>query len=861
VGGRVHSIEVTADGAVWFATLGNTEDDRETAGFYRYDGGPLEQWIDPDSILAHRSYALDEAADGTLWFGSRGGLARWSNGSWTSWRASDDLGEESIVQTRVFTVQSDGEGGAWFGYGPDVAQGLGHLFADGTVVHLLEEDGLPDNSIKEVVRDPGGEVWVSTSRGIARRADGAWAVFDGTTGLDPSNAWPLAFDQGAVIIGTTLGVQILDRSEQTNPPPDVRLLNAVAVEGSTVRARWDVRAFRGELAPDRIQVRHRIDNRPWGAWGSSRDLWLTTDSADLDWGRHTMAHQAKGLHGQLSEPHSVSFVVPFPVVLRPIFLGPVGALTALLCALGFQLRSRRVRTDHELRSSERRFRSLVDSAPDAIAILDIDNWRFTGANRSANQLLGLDLADQPVSTLTDLRIEDPDALEEAPALEVSIERALAGQSLLFEWTLQSPGGPVPVEVRLSRFPGEGRRLVRFSMLDVRDRQEAERHRHELEAHLRQSQRIEAIGQLTGGVAHDFNNLLTVISGNLELLLLDLDDDQSATELAKGALEAADRSGLLTSRLLAFSRKQALQSQSVDVVKLVGSLLDLLARSLGETIDIQTTYAPGCPPAYVDRGQLENAIVNLAVNARDAMPDGGTLSIVVDSTFIGEAAATAEWEVAPGSFVSVSISDTGTGMTDEVMAKVFDPFFTTKEVGRGSGLGLSMVYGFVRQTGGLIRIQSSLDEGSTIELLLPVADRPEVSQELTERRKVLAQGQGETILVVEDAPQVLEFTTRLCNRLGYLTIQAVNGPDAIEILESDATIDLLLSDVVLPGGINGVELASEARRIRPGLPVLLTSGYAEQPVLERARAMPDVGFVSKPFDTTTLADRLRERLEA
>ena len=568
-----------------------------------------------------------------------------------------------------------------------------------------------------------------------------------------------------------------------------------------------------------------------------------------------------GLHGQRSEPHVVSFVVPFPTVLRPIFIGPVGALTAMLLALGLQLRARRVRTDHELRTSERRFRSLVDSAPDAIVILDIDSWRFTSANRSASQLLGLELTQRSLETLTDLRVDQPDALEQAPDLEVSIERALAGQSLLFEWTLETPQGPVPVEVRLSRFPGEGKRLVRFSMLDVRDRQEAERHRHELEARLRQSQRIEAIGQLTGGVAHDFNNLLTVISGNLELLLSDLGDDASARELATGALEAADRSGLLTSRLLSFSRKQALQSQPVDVVKLVEGLLDLLARSLGETIEIETSYEPDCPAALVDRGQLENALVNLAVNARDAMPEGGTLSIVVESTYIDEAAATAAWEVAPGAFVSVGISDTGTGMSEEVMTKVFDPFFTTKEVGRGSGLGLSMVYGFVRQSGGLLRIRSAVGEGSVFELFLPVADRPEVVAEKPAERKVLAQGRGETILVVEDEPQVLEFTTRLCNRLGYLTIQAVNGPDAIEILKSDAPIDLLLSDVVLPGGINGVDLAGEARRIRPDLPVLLTSGYAEQPVLERARAMTDVGFVSKPFDTTTLADQLRERLEA
>ena len=863
-GGTVHRIHTTRDGTVWLLALGDTAATRGGAGVFRYTADGFERFEDPDGFLRSRAYGFSEGEDGALWFGTLRGLSRWQDGVWTHWSSEDGLGEREAPfrnQPRVFAVLADPDGGAWFGYGHDSPNGLGRVLPDGELVHYFQADGIPGNSVIEIGRAPDGEMWISTDGGGGRHADGIWAGFDGTTGLDPVNTWPLEFDENGVLFGTTRGVRRLDRSEEGDPPPEITLSTPATVQGPVVRIEWDVQAYRGSMPTAVIRVRTRLDGSEWSPWTPARRLWTTTDSVG-GWGDHTLEVQSKGLHGQLSEPFPIAFTVPYPVLLRPVFFGPIGILAMALVGLGVAGRKRRIKAAARLLASERRFRTLVDSAPDAIAIFDASTGRFVTANRRAEVLMRFNWDPEAMPTLEDLGLVDgshPDA--GAGTVRLQIERALAGEQPVFEWLIQGPNGPVPTEVRLARLYSAGRDLVRFSLFDVSARKEAEARRLELEEQLGQAQRIEALGKLTGGVAHDFNNLLTVISGNLELLLDSHGDDEEVCELAASALEAAGRSSLLTARLLAFSRRQALVSQSVDVVELVKGLLDLLERSLGETVTIHTSWSEQVPPALIDPAQLENALVNLAVNARDAMPSGGDVHIEVEAVSISGAEADA-LEVSAGEFVSLSITDTGTGMPEETRARAFDPFYTTKEVGKGSGLGLSMVYGFVRQSGGMVTLDTRMGLGTRVQLFLPAADlppQPDAPGDLPTRE--LAQGAGEHILIVEDEPRVLDFTTRLCARLGYTTQGVATAPEALELLRSDARIDLLFSDVVLPGGMNGVELAIEARSIREGIPVLLTSGYAEQPILELAQSIPDVGVVSKPFDTMTLAERIRAAIEA
>jgi CheY-like chemotaxis protein len=298
---------------------------------------------------------------------------------------------------------------------------------------------------------------------------------------------------------------------------------------------------------------------------------------------------------------------------------------------------------------------------------------------------------------------------------------------------------------------------------------------------------------------------------------------------------------------------------VDLVSLVKSLLDLLRRSLGETVEITTRFERNLGQALVDPSQLEHAIINLAVNARDAMGSGGKLLIEAANASLDKIEV-AKHGASATSFVVLSITDTGMGMTDETKSRAFDPFFTTKDVGKGSGLGLSMVYGFVRQSGGFVNIHSRPDEGTTVELFLPKALGLADEEEPDTAERGLVHGSGETVLVVEDDPRVLDFTTRLCSRLGYVPIAATNAREALQALGDTPDVAVLFSDMILPGGVNGVELALRARRVRPDLPVLLTSGYADPSILELQQSLPGVGMISKPFDTMTLATSLRSLLD-
>jgi PAS domain S-box-containing protein len=387
-------------------------------------------------------------------------------------------------------------------------------------------------------------------------------------------------------------------------------------------------------------------------------------------------------------------------------------------------------------------------------------------------------------------------------------------------------------------------------------------RRRIEEQLRQSQKMEAVGQLTGGVAHDFNNLLTVILGNLDNLQHFLPENPEARRMAAAIQRASSRAATLTHRLLAFARRQPLEPKPIDVNKLVAGMSDLLRRSLGEGIVIETVLAGGLWRTLADPNQLENALLNLAVNARDAMAHGGKLTLETANAYLDETYAEAHADLAPGQYVMIAVTDTGSGMTRDVAEKAFEPFFTTKEVGQGTGLGLPQVYGFVKQSGGHVKIYSEPDEGTTVKLYLPrLAAAEPAAEGPSEARPKPAATLGETILVVEDDEDVRTYSADILRGLGYGVIEAPAGPDALHLLESRPEIRLLFTDVGLPGGLNGRQLADEAMRRRPGLKVLFTTGYARNAIVHQGRLDPGVELIVKPFTAASLAAKVRQVLQS
>lgn len=419
--------------------------------------------------------------------------------------------------------------------------------------------------------------------------------------------------------------------------------------------------------------------------------------------------------------------------------------------------------------------------------------------------------------------------------------------------LHGDGSPRRVIDRGFVIRDDNGRAVRMlgSMLDVTGQRE-------LEERVLQAQKMEAVGQLTGGVAHDFNNLLTVLIGNAEILLDELPPHNPLRRHAELSLSTAERGAELTNRLLAFARRQALQPEVVQLDRQLAGMQALLRRTLNESIDIEQVRGEDLWSAEVDPGQLEVALLNLAINARDAMPGGGRLILETANAWLDEDYAAQHADVIPGAYVRVSVSDTGEGMLPEVAERAFEPFFTTKEVGKGSGLGLSMVFGFVKQSGGHIKIYTEAGEGTTVKLYFPRAARAGDARPAPE---TAPSPRGlEHILVVEDDELVRQHLVGQLQSLGYRVSSAGDGPAALRLLETIDEIDLLLTDIIMPGGINGPELAERVLSLRPGTRVLYTSGYTENAIVHHGRVDPGVALLSKPYRRQELASKVRSVLD-
>ncbi|MFE1599242.1 hybrid sensor histidine kinase/response regulator [Methylobacterium sp. ID0610] len=488
---------------------------------------------------------------------------------------------------------------------------------------------------------------------------------------------------------------------------------------------------------------------------------------------------------------------------------------------------------------------------DVMLVADFEG-RITALNPAWTSLLGW-----PAEAMLGENFLDLVHPEDGAATLAEVGKLAAGQTTLrFENRYRHRDGSYRW-LSWTAVPHE--QLIHAIGRDVQGEKEAAEALAKTEEALRQAQKMEAVGQLTGGIAHDFNNLLTGIIGSLELLSTRiaqgrLKDVERYTTAAQGA---ARRAAALTHRLLAFSRRQTLDPKPTDVNRLVAGMEDLIRRTVGPEVAIEVVGTAGLWPTLVDPNQLENALLNLCINARDAMPEGGRITIETANRWF-EPRIARERDLEPGQYVSLCVSDTGTGMTSEVIAKAFEPFFTTKPLGEGTGLGLSMIYGFVRQSGGQVRIYSEVGQGTNVCLYLPrhLGEAPpaDPSQDLAEAPRAVV---GETVLVVDDEPTVRMLVGEVLEELGYAAIEAVDGASGLTILQSDVRIDLLVTDVGLPGGMNGRQMADAARVSRPDLKVLFITGYAENAVVSHGHLAPGMHVMTKPFAMEALAVRIRD----
>lgn len=523
---------------------------------------------------------------------------------------------------------------------------------------------------------------------------------------------------------------------------------------------------------------------------------------------------------------------------------------ALAAANATLLREIEVRRQAEiaLRASEARLRAVTHALPDRVFVMD-EEGRYCDV-----------LADPKNPAWPRAASLKGQLLNEAHSPEMAafflglIRGALETQRIqVAEYELPTRSGrhwfesrTVPLDVRFDDKPA--------TIVVVRDLTE----RKHAEIQLRQAQKMQAVGQLTGGIAHDFNNLLAVIMGNLELLHEQLTAQPRLLDLTQQALKSVDRGANLSRRLLAFARRQPLLAQPTHLNRLVVGMLDLIQRTLGSAIQVDTTLATDLGVTLVDPGQFESALLNLVINARDAMPRGGRLLVETANVLLDEEqVAVYQEDMRPGPYVMLAVRDSGMGMAPDVLEHVFEPFFSTKDAGRGSGLGLSIIYGLVKQSGGHITIDSEPGQGATVRLYLPRIEYQEASAPLEPSAfdQAHLQGQGETILVVEDDAGVRLFAVTALERMGYDIRQAGTAATALEILDATPEVALLFTDIVLPGDMDGVQLAAEAQRRRSGLRVLLTSGYTEHALVGNGRITEGVEVLTKPYHKSELARKL------
>ncbi|SEJ33221.1 PAS domain S-box protein [Paraburkholderia diazotrophica] len=509
--------------------------------------------------------------------------------------------------------------------------------------------------------------------------------------------------------------------------------------------------------------------------------------------------------------------------------------------------------------SEQRFRMLVNGVTDYAIFMLSPDGTITNWNAGARRIKGFS-AEEVIGSHFSRFYTPEDTAAGLPEHGLSIA-ANEGRFESEGWRVRKDGQRFWAHVVIDAIRSEDGTLVGFAKItrDITERMDASRQLEETRMALFRAQKMEAVGKLTGGVAHDFNNLLQILRGNLELLDSRHHRDSWTRERVNKAIDAVDRGSKLASQLLAFGRQQPLQPVVINLAAALRGMDDLLRRALGETIRVETVVAGGLWNTLVDIHQLENVILNLAINARDAMPDGGKLTMELSNAMLDDEYIATVPDVAAGQYVLLAVTDTGTGMQQDVVERAFDPFFTTKPEGQGTGLGLSMAYGFVKQSGGHIKIYSELDHGTTVKIYLPRSAKPAI--EPPPRMRTPVRGGTETILVVEDDQKVQTTAIDTLTELGYHVLKADDAQQALTVLRSGVDVDLLFSDVVMPGPVRSTDMAAQAVTLLPRLKVLFTSGYTHNAIVHGGRLDPGVELLSKPYSREQLAHKVRQMLDS
>ncbi|HEX6588124.1 MAG TPA: two-component regulator propeller domain-containing protein [Longimicrobiales bacterium] len=860
---QVRDVLEARDGTIWLAM---------PTGLLRFAPGEPRLFTRADGLPDDFVLSLIEAPDGAIWIGLRRGLARLAGGRLEAWDTTDGMTDGATSMMHL-----DREGALWL-----VGSGLGltRRAPDGTFRSWLMPDGLCEDITAGIAEAENGDLWLSSNRGIFRVTRADLAAYDAgrlerlpcrlyarESGMRAreanaaANPAALRARDGRLWFPTIEGIVVVDptRLSLQLPPPPVYVESVVAdgrmIAGDApvipagarnVEFRFSAPTF---VSPELARFRYRLEgfDPDWIDAGNRHSAFYT----NLPPGRYRFLVKAANAEGTWNDAGASLDVRMAPLFWQTWWFRALVTLALLaLLVLLYRTRVRSLqRRQRELEDlvtersiAEARWRELFESATDAVFATDLDG-RVTAFNRTAEEMTGLrrgDVLGRDVRELVpaDLRaaLEWPPAHDERDApfeLRTRDDRSLRVE--LATRALVENGTPVGV------------------LAVCRDMRE----REQLEGQLRQSQKMEAVGKLAGGVAHDFNNLLTVIQGNGELLMSEFEKDDPRRNDVAQIVEASHRASALTRQLLAFSRKQVDQPRVFELGALVAGLEPMLRRLLGEQVAI--IAIPPERPAHVraDPAQMEQVVINLAVNARDAMPGGGTLTIETTTVELDDRA---QWAGGPpaGRYALLVVADTGQGMDAATQARIFEPFFTTKEQGRGTGLGLSTVYGIVDSARGHIRVVSEPGAGTTFRVYLPLAAAASDDDTLTDGPETVPGG-DETILLVEDEDAVRALTARVLRRLGYTVVEARHGRDALARAEAHARpIDLLVTDVVLPE-MSGGRVAEMLRTRQPELRVLFMSGYTDDELVRDGVDQPGVAFLQKPFSAAQLARAVRAML--
>ncbi len=620
-----------------------------------------------------------------------------------------------------------------------------------------------------------------------------------------------------------------------------QFIGVMSVDGRLLQANRAALQFAG-LQEDQVVGRFFWDT-PW--WAHSPELQARLRDAV----RRAAGGEATRFEASHPSPDGRLAYVDFS--LKPVF-DDRGTVTMLIPE-GHDITERKLAAQ-SLAISEARYRTLIESAPEAIVVFDLGEGRFAEFNAQALRLFGTSADELRTKNVTDLSPPvQPDGQGSRAAAEGFIRQAVEGGTPVFEWThCTVEGTEIPCEVRLIRLPDPSRILVRGSITDISGRLK-------LEEQLRQSQKMQAIGQLAGGVAHDFNNLLTVISGYSEILRKHLPESDPGSAYVAAIQDASSRAAWLTDRLLAFSRRSVLAPKVIDLNVVVHDAEGMLRRVIGEDVRLQVDLHAGASPVMIDSGQWSQVILNLAINARDAMPRGGRLTIATAIVEADDPFAGHQPGPGPGRYARVTVSDTGCGMSPEVIARMFEPFFTTKEMGKGTGLGLAVVHGIVTQAGGAIGVASEVGAGTTVTISLPAAAEMPAAPAAAAGEP--GAGAGETILLVEDEANVRELVEFSLVSQGFRVLSAATGEEALQRMAAHGDgVDLLVTDVVMPGGMSGHQLGETLRARYPGLRTLYISGYIADANRDARGSGAGEEFLQKPFALSDLSRKVRDLLD-